>query len=117
MAGHHGLLWHHADGIARDLTSLAQLETDLLLSQLPGGLYGLELAEVLGVPLWTASVIPMTPTSAWPMHSFPQVLAFVPGFNTWSYRAAYQLAWQGFRPAINRWRQRALGLPRAMRRT
>jgi UDP:flavonoid glycosyltransferase YjiC (YdhE family) len=102
-----------ADGIARNLTPLAHLETDLILSQLPGGLYGLELAEVLGVPLWTASVIPMTPTSAWPMQSFPQALAFVPGLNTWSYRAAYQLAWQGFRPAINRWRQNTLGLPRA----
>jgi UDP:flavonoid glycosyltransferase YjiC (YdhE family) len=102
-----------ADGFARDLTPLAQRQTDLILSQLPGGLYSAELAEVLGVPLWTASVIPMTPTSAWPMLSFPRALASVPGFSNWSYWAAYQLVWQGFRPAINRWRQDTLGLPRA----
>jgi sterol 3beta-glucosyltransferase len=102
-----------ADGFARDLTPLAEVQTDLILSQLPGGLYGLELAEVLGVPLWAASVIPMTPTSAWPMPSFPRVLASLPGFNRWSYWAAYQLVWQGFRPAINRWRRGTLGLPPA----
>jgi UDP:flavonoid glycosyltransferase YjiC (YdhE family) len=102
-----------ADGFARDLTSLAQRQTDLIVNQLPGGLYGTELAEVLGVPLWTASVMPLTPTSAWPMLSFPRSLASVPGYNTWTYRAAYQLVWQGFRRAINRWREGALGLPRA----
>jgi sterol 3beta-glucosyltransferase len=102
-----------ADGLARDLTPLARHETDLIVSQLPGGLYGSDLAEVLGVPLWTASAMPMTPTAAWPMLSFPRALASVPGYNAWTYRAAYQLVWQGFRPAINRWRQGTLGLPRA----
>jgi len=44
------------------------------------------------------------------MVAFPPGLGFLPGYNALSYRLAEQLMWSGFRRAVNRWRQEALGL-------
>jgi UDP:flavonoid glycosyltransferase YjiC (YdhE family) len=99
-----------AAGYARDLSPLAQERTDLILNQLPGGLYGYDLAEALGVPMLMVGVMPLTRTRAFPMMAFPSALSSLPGYNALTYRIAEQLVWQAFRPTINRWRQDVLGL-------
>lgn len=91
------------------LASILQ-KTDVILNQLPGGLYGYDLAEKYGVPIMLVAVIPLTRTSTFPMVGWPSWLAPVPGYNQLSYRVAEQMAWQMFRPTINRWRREELGL-------
>ncbi|MBK8900756.1 MAG: glycosyltransferase family 1 protein [Anaerolineaceae bacterium] len=104
------LFWEMATGIA-DVLSQAELwQTDAIINQLPGGLFGVDLAEKLQIPLITMAVIPMMRTHAFPMVAFPPKLAFLPGYNALSYRLAEQLVWSGFRRAVNRWRQETLGL-------
>ncbi len=98
---------------ARDLSALAAVPTDLIVNQLPGGLYGQDLAEVLGVPMVTAAVMPLVPTRTEPMLAFPRWPSSLPGYNLATHWLAYQIVWQAFRPAINRWRREALGLGRA----
>jgi UDP:flavonoid glycosyltransferase YjiC (YdhE family) len=102
-----------ASGIAQDLMPLLSAPTDLILNQLPGGLYGLELSEKLGVPMLALAVIPLIPTRALPLMAFPYRPGWPGRYNLWTYWLGYQLVWQGFRPAINRWRQADLGLPPA----
>jgi sterol 3beta-glucosyltransferase len=99
-------------GIARDLDRLAPIlgETDVIINQLPGGLYGYDLAQKYGVPLVMAAVIPLNRTSAFPMIGWPTLFASVVGYNRLSYRVAEQMAWHMLRPFINRWRQEKLGL-------
>ena len=98
---------------ALDLTGLASEPTDLIVNQLAGGLYGYDLAEKLGVPMVAAAVMPLVPTSTWPMLAFPRWPSALPGYNLLTFRLAYQLVWQAFRPIINRWRRESLGLARA----
>lgn len=102
-----------ASGIAHDLMPLLSAPTDLILNQLPGGLYGLDLGEKLGVPMLALAVIPLVPTRALPLMAFPYRPGWPGRYNLWTYWLGYQMAWQGFRPAINRWRQVDLNLPRA----
>ena len=101
-----------AASYARDLSALALYETDAIVNQLPGALYGYDLAEKNGVPMWMAAVMPLTRTRAFPMLAFPPWLGAFPGYNALTYRVAEQLVWQVYRPAINRWRQETLDLPR-----
>jgi sterol 3beta-glucosyltransferase len=101
-----------ADGYARDLSSPALHDTEVLINQLPACLYGYDLAERLGVPLFTAAVMPLSRTRAFPMIGFPAALARLPGYNRLTYRLAELAVWQAFRSAINRWREETLGLPR-----
>lgn len=98
-----------ADSYARDLSAPHLLETDLIINQLPIGLFGFDLAEKAGIPQILASVIPLARTSTLPLMGFPKLL--LPGYNQATYRLGEQLAWQMFRPAINRWRTRTLHLP------
>lgn len=98
--------------IADDLTSDRLLDTDLIINQLPGGLYGFDLAEKAGVPMVMAAVMPLTPTRQTPMLAFPSWPGVIPGYNTLTHWLAYQIAWQMMRPAINRWRGDGLGLKR-----
>lgn len=93
-------------------------QTDLLVNQLPGGIYATDLVEKARLdsaplPLVHASVMPLTRTRAFPMLAFPEGPAFVPGYNALTYRIAEQLVWSMFRTAVNRWRRDALGLRRA----
>lgn len=97
-----------ARGYAHDLTPLASLPTDCIICQLPGALYGYDLAEALGVPLIIAAVIPLTATDTMPVMGFP-TLSFK-GYNRLSYRLAEQIVWTMFRPVINHWRVKTLGL-------
>ncbi len=100
-----------AGGYARDLAPLAQQQTDVIINQLPGGLYGYDLAQKLGVPMLMAAVMPLTPTGAFPMLGFPALFARFSAYNLLSYHLAQQMVWQWFRPTINHWRKQKLGLP------
>jgi UDP:flavonoid glycosyltransferase YjiC (YdhE family) len=100
-----------AESIAHDLSSPILRETEMIINQLPVGLYGYDLAEKMGVPMMMASVMPLNRTRYSPMLAFPSLFAHLPGYNVISYRILEQLVWQWFRPAINRWRKETLGLP------
>jgi len=102
-----------AEGFARDLSSPELWDTEVIVNQLPGGLYGYDLAEKLGVPMVIAAVMPLTPTRHQPMLAFPSLLAPIPGYNAFTHWLAYQLVWQGFRPVVSRWRKQTLGLSKA----
>lgn len=90
------------------LSSPHLLETDLFINQLPGGLFGYDLAEKAGVPMVMAAVIPLVPTDQFPMMGFPDL--GVPGFNRLTYSLADRAAWGLFKKEINRWRIEQLGL-------
>jgi UDP:flavonoid glycosyltransferase YjiC (YdhE family) len=101
-----------AEGYAHDLSSPELAETDVIINQLPGGLYGYDLAEKLNIPMLGAAVMPLTRTRSFPMLAFPAGFARFPGYNALSYHLAEQSVWQVFRPTINRWRTKTLGLPK-----
>lgn len=93
-----------------DLSAPHLWETDLIINQPPLGLYGYDLAEKAGVPLVQASVIPLSPTADFPLIGAPRVP--LPGYNRALYALVQQLTWWGYRPVINPWREKVLGLPR-----
>jgi UDP:flavonoid glycosyltransferase YjiC (YdhE family) len=97
-----------AAGYARDLSASQLGETDLIINQLPAGLYGFDLAERYGVPMAQASVIPLARTSLFPLMGFPKFS--LPGYNRATYFLGEQMAWQMFRGVINRWRKQILNL-------
>lgn len=99
-----------AEGYARDLSAPHLGDTDLIINQLPAGLFGFDLAEKYGVPLVLASVIPLARTRMFPLMGFPHLP--LPGYNKATYYLGEQLAWQMFRAVINRWRENTLNLPR-----
>jgi UDP:flavonoid glycosyltransferase YjiC (YdhE family) len=98
-----------AEGYARDLSAPYLGETDLIINQLPAGLYGFDLAEKYGVRMVMASVIPLARTKIFPLMGFPKLP--MPGYNKATYYMGEQMAWQMFRSVINRWRKEALNLP------
>jgi sterol 3beta-glucosyltransferase len=98
-----------AEGYAHDLSAPELGETDLFVNQLPAGLFGFDLAEKYGVPLVQAAVIPLARTRAFPLMGFPGLP--LPGYNKATYHLGEQMAWQMFRPVINRWRKQSLHLP------
>jgi UDP:flavonoid glycosyltransferase YjiC (YdhE family) len=85
-------------------------DSDAILSQLPGGFYGYDLAEALRVPYIALSVIPQEVTSAYPLSLLPMQFSLGSWYNRLTYYLGQQLAWQPFRKAINQFRQE-LGLP------
>ncbi|HRF50055.1 MAG TPA: glycosyltransferase [Anaerolineales bacterium] len=101
-----------ADGIGRDLADPALADTELILNQLPGNIYGADLAERLGIRSLALGVLPLTRTRAWPMLAFPPAPTTLPAYNLFSYRLAEGLLWQLFGSAIQRWRKAQLGLRR-----
>jgi len=86
-------------------------KTDLILNQLPGGVYGYDLAEKFNIPMFMVAVIPLIRTKAFPMIGSPPIFRAIPGYNNFSYRMAEQIAWQMLRPTINPWRIEQLDLP------
>jgi sterol 3beta-glucosyltransferase len=101
-----------AKSYVHDMSSLDLWETDIIINQLPGGLFGYDLAEKLDLPMFIVAVMPLTRTHAFPMLAFPSIFGHFPGYNALTYRIAEQLVWQCFRPTINRWRKELLGLPK-----
>jgi sterol 3beta-glucosyltransferase len=98
-----------AEGYARDLSAPQLGETDLIINQLPAGLYGFDLAEKYNVPMAQAAVIPLARTKMFPLIGFPKLP--LPGYNKATYYLGKQMAWQMFRTVINRWRKQTLNLP------
>ncbi len=88
-------------------------DSDAIIDQLPGGLFGRDLAEALRVPHIVASVIPLVPTREFPN---PLLLAQPQHslVNRISYSFAAQSVWTLFRGGITRFR-RKLGLAAAPR--
>ena len=86
-------------------------ETDVMVNQLPAGLFGADLAEKYGVRHLQAAVIPLTMTRAFPLPGFPAWPARLPGYNRLTHRLMERLMWRGFRVAIDRWRVSTLRLP------
>ena len=82
--------------------------TDVIVNQIPGGLIGTDLAEKLGVPHIVASVIPLTPTSAFPLAIMGKRSWSAP-LNRLTYTVVERIGWAGFRRGIQRFR-RHLGL-------
>ena len=101
-----------ADGIGHDLADPVLRDTDLILNQLPGNLYGADLAEHLGIKSLSVGVLPLSRTRAWPMMAFPPGPVGPTRYNDLSYGIATGLLWLLFGPAIQRWRTRTLGLRR-----
>ena len=99
-----------AESIAHDLSSPVLWETEVIINQMPVGLYGYDLAEKIGVPMIMAAVMPINRTQHFPMLAFPSLFAHIPGYNVISYRILEQLVWQWFRRSVNRWRKETLGL-------
>ena len=97
-----------AEGYARDLSAPYLGETDLILNQLPLGLYGFDLAEKFDVPMILATVIPVARTRAFPLMGLPKIP--LPGYNKFTYYLGEQMGWQMFRGVINRWRKQTLKL-------
>jgi UDP:flavonoid glycosyltransferase YjiC (YdhE family) len=100
-----------AEGYARNLSDPKLGETDLFINQLPGGLYGYDLAEKYGFPMIRAAVMPLSRTKAFPLMGFPKLP--LPGYNRGTYFIGEQIVWLMFRGAINRWRKNKLRLPPA----
>jgi UDP:flavonoid glycosyltransferase YjiC (YdhE family) len=100
-----------AEGYARDLSAPYLGKTDLIINQLPAGLYGFDLAEKYGIPMVLAAVAPLARTREFPLIGFPKLR--LPGYNKATYYCGEQIAWQMFRGVINRWRKHTLRLPPA----
>jgi len=98
------------DDLLQKLISPNVMESDVIINQLPGAMFGVDLAEKLGIPHIAAAVIPLVRTKSFPIPLFPQ-WSLGRGYNGLSYRMAEQMAWQSFRRKINRWRRIQLGLP------
>lgn len=94
---------------ARSLSAPSLGETNLIINQLPGGLYGFDLAEKYNVPMILASVIPITRTHTMPLMGFPNLR--LPGYNNMTYFLGEQVVWRMFRLVINEWRTQTLNLP------
>jgi UDP:flavonoid glycosyltransferase YjiC (YdhE family) len=105
------LFWQLGATLGEVLSRLHLWQTDIVINQLPGSLFGLDLAEMLGVPLINVAVMPLARTKAFPMLAFPSGLSFLPGYNALSYRLAEQIVWSGFRRPVNHWRREVLKLP------
>jgi UDP:flavonoid glycosyltransferase YjiC (YdhE family) len=103
-----------ADQYTAALSESHLLETDLIINQLPGGMFGCDLAEKSGVPMIQAAVIPLVPTDRFPMMGFPDV--HLPGINRLTYTLAEIAAWRLFGSGINHWRMDQLGLPALSRK-
>jgi len=87
-------------------------DSDAILSQLPGGFYGYDLAEHLRVPYIALSVIPQEITGAYPLSLLPMQFSLGSWYNRLTYYMGQQLAWHPFHKAINAFRDE-LGLPPA----
>jgi len=98
-----------AQSYARDFSAPHLGETDLIINQLPAGLYGYDLAEKFNIPIALAAVIPLARTRTFPVMGFPKLP--LPGYNKATYYLSEQIVWQMFRAVINRWRKQTLGLP------
>jgi UDP:flavonoid glycosyltransferase YjiC (YdhE family) len=102
--------------VSRALTQILDPEepriqqTDLIVNQIPLGLYGYDLAEKLDVPFVHVGVIPLTPTQDYPLMGWPGGSLEIGTYNRLSFRLYEQVTWWYMRPVINKWRSECLEL-------
>jgi len=93
-----------------DLSDPLLGETELIINQLPGGLFGYDLAEKYRLPMVLAAVIPLARTKTFPLMGFPSLPW--ESYNNWTYSVGEYALWLLFRRTINRkWRKKNLNLP------
>jgi UDP:flavonoid glycosyltransferase YjiC (YdhE family) len=97
---------------AADFSDPRLLETDALIDQMPGSVFGFDLAEKSGIPHIVGAVLPMTPTRAFPLVGFSPIFRAIPGYNALTYWFGEQIVWQLFKGAVNAWRRNSLDLPK-----
>lgn len=85
--------------------------SDLILNQLPGALFSVDITEKFGVPTWQVGTIPLVQTRSFPVMGAPSWLGRLPGANRASYRAAELLGTPLIAALVTKWRQEVLGLP------
>ena len=85
-------------------------ETNLIVNQIPLGLYGYDLAERLQVPFVHVGVIPLTPTQDYPLMGWPGGSLNIGPYNRMSFHLYEQVTWWYMRPIINKWRRDVLTL-------
>lgn len=98
-----------AGDLARGFSAAELRAADLILNQLPGGLFGWDLAEKSAVPMIELAYLPIVPTAAFPAIGWPRLPW--PAYSRLTYRFAEVLVWELFRGAVNRWRKTELHLP------
>lgn len=96
------------EGYMSAFSSERLFDSDAILNQLPGSLFGVDLAEKLRVPHLVVSVIPLTATGAFP-NPLLSTRSFGSVMNRFTYVGAAQLLWAFFRPHIAKFREK-LGL-------
>lgn len=84
-------------------------DASMLVIALPT-LWGLDIAEALGIPLVVAPLQPLAPTSAWPSALLPFTRSLGPHANRLSHRLLGLAVWLPWRPVFVRWRTQQLGL-------
>lgn len=81
--------------------------TDLIIGNLIGGIFGQQYAQKMNVPYIWATTIPLPGrTSEYPALPIPQNWRLGKPFNRFTHVLLDQMMWQGFRGMINRWRKR-----------
>lgn len=103
-----------ADDYARAFSSSELADSDAILNQLPGGLYGRDVAEKLGVPHVMLSVIPLERTAAFPNPLLASRSLGGP-LNRATHALAARFVWSMYRQNITNFRH-MLGLGDAPRR-
>jgi UDP:flavonoid glycosyltransferase YjiC (YdhE family) len=76
-----------------------------------GMFFGLSAAEKLGLPVFGAVPVPVTPTREYPHPLLSSGPSWFPGFNRLTYRVASWILWSAFRGLMNRLRSEIAGLP------
>jgi sterol 3beta-glucosyltransferase len=94
-----------------DFSASELFQTDLVLNQLPGGLFGWDIAEKLRIPMLALAYLPIVPTAHFPQAGFPPLPFPFPAYNRLTYRLAEQMVWMLLKGTVNHWRKNRLGLP------
>jgi sterol 3beta-glucosyltransferase len=100
-----------AQDYAEAFSAPSLLDSDVIINQLPGSLFGYDLAEKLRIPHLGAAVMPLARTGAWPLCLLP-AFSLGSGYNRLTYALAEQFLWGIFRKTVNTFRAE-LGLPPA----
>jgi sterol 3beta-glucosyltransferase len=72
---------------------------------------GVEIAELLGIPMAFSYLHPYTPTSVFPSVWVPSRASLGGAYNRLTQRLALRLMWGTYGPPLNRWRAERFGLP------
>ncbi|MCA9170909.1 MAG: glycosyltransferase family 1 protein [Planctomycetales bacterium] len=101
-----------AQGTSESLVDFQRASEDAdLIVQSGISLGGMELGDLLGVPVVFAHPFPATPTREFSSFVVPWSLPLGESFNAWTQRLSWNVVWKVYGPPLNKWRRNALGLP------